>query len=97
MILTISGSADLFVPSSTCGAACGPNHSTYKNTTSTTSRYVGNKVVLRYGDGTTSSTTTVTDTVRFGGLAATNQTVGVATAYSVSFRSLPIDGILGLG
>jgi len=52
---------------------------------------------LTYGDGSSTRGDLAQDTVSVGGLAVPNQTLGLATEYSSSFQTGPMDGLMGLG
>jgi len=96
-ILMDSGSADLWVPSSSCStAACGP-HSKIGATTSSTFQASTTRFAVTYGTGEVSGTL-AKDTVTIAGLKLTGHVFGVATAESDDFSasSVPFDGLMGL-
>ncbi|KIM21993.1 hypothetical protein M408DRAFT_29085 [Serendipita vermifera MAFF 305830] len=92
-----TGSASLFVPSSTCGSTCN-GHTKYNPTSSSTSVSLGTNFTINYLDGSNVSGTLFNDTVTISGLSATSQTFGAASQYSTSLQAakFPVDGILGL-
>ncbi|KAG8805054.1 hypothetical protein FRC17_005752 [Serendipita sp. 399] len=93
-----TGSSDLFIPSSSCGSTCS-GHTTYKASSSSTSKSLGKQFSLSYGDGSTVSGSQYQDTVKIAGLTAKAQTLGAATHYSDGFSSanFPADGLMGMG
>ncbi|KAG8797102.1 hypothetical protein FRC20_005065, partial [Serendipita sp. 405] len=93
-----TGSSDLFLPSSSCGSTCS-GHTAYKSSSSSTSKSLGKKFSLSYGDGSTVSGDQFKDTVKIAGLTAKSQTLGSATQYSDGFSSanFPADGLMGMG
>ncbi|BGP41088.1 hypothetical protein JCM10449v2_005057 [Rhodotorula kratochvilovae] len=92
-----TGSADLWVPSSSCNsAACNP-HTKYDASGSSTSKAVaGKSLSITYGDGSSTRGTVYTDTVTFSGLTASGQTLGAATSLSSDFQDDPYDGLMGM-
>lgn len=63
-----SGSADLFLPGTSCQTCQG--HRLYDTNTSSTYRPLGRNFSLGYGDGSTVQGCQVTDTVTISGLTA---------------------------
>ncbi|CAE6507438.1 unnamed protein product [Rhizoctonia solani] len=91
-----TGSADLWVPSSSCtSSGCSP-HKKYTASSSSTSSKKSGTFSIEYGDGSTASGPIYTDTVTVAGLSATSQYFSPVTSESSSFSSDPEDGILGL-
>ncbi|KAG8739688.1 Type I transmembrane sorting receptor [Ceratobasidium sp. 428] len=91
-----TGSADLWVPSSSCtSSGCAP-HSKYKSTSSSTSSKKSGTFSISYGDGSTASGPIYSDTVTVAGLSVTGQYFSPVTSESSSFSSDPSDGIMGL-
>ncbi|CAE6497762.1 unnamed protein product [Rhizoctonia solani] len=91
-----TGSADLWVPSSSCtSSGCAP-HDKYTSSSSSTSSKKSGTFSIGYGDGSTASGPIYTDTVTVAGLSATSQYFSPVTSESSSFASDPEDGILGL-
>ncbi|KAG8793258.1 Type I transmembrane sorting receptor, partial [Ceratobasidium sp. 428] len=91
-----TGSADLWVPSSTCtSSGCSP-HEKYTAASSSTGKKQTGTFSISYGDGSTASGPIYTDTVTVAGLSATNQYFSPVTSESSSFSSDPEDGIMGL-
>ncbi|CAE6436821.1 unnamed protein product [Rhizoctonia solani] len=79
-----TGSADLWVPSSSCRTSeCSP-HNKYTASSSSTSKSQSGTFSIQYGDGSTASGPVYSDSVTVGGLSVT------------SFASDPEDGIMGL-
>jgi len=94
-----TGSADLWVPSSTCSDAGCQNKNVYTSSSSSTTgqNSTGENFSISYGDGSTASGPIYTDTVSAGGLSATKQAFSAVTSESESFAQDPSDGIMGLG
>lgn len=91
-----TGSADLWVPSSSCtSSGCSP-HKKYTASSSSTSVKKSGTFSIEYGDGSTASGPIYTDTVTVAGLSAAAQYFSAVTSESSSFASDPEDGILGL-
>ncbi|CCO37027.1 hypothetical protein RSOLAG1IB_11901 [Rhizoctonia solani AG-1 IB] len=91
-----TGSADLWVPSSSCKTSgCSP-HKKYSASASSTSASKSGTFSIQYGDGSTASGPIYSDTVTVGGLSATGQYFSPVTSESSSFASDPEDGIMGL-
>ncbi|KAG8717152.1 Type I transmembrane sorting receptor [Ceratobasidium sp. 394] len=91
-----TGSADLWVPSSSCtSSGCSTHHKYSSSKSSTTSKKSGS-FSISYGDGSTASGPIYSDTVAVGGLSATGQYFSPVTSESSSFSSDPSDGIMGL-
>ncbi|GAA6005907.1 hypothetical protein JCM10207_007270 [Rhodosporidiobolus poonsookiae] len=92
-----TGSADLWVPSSSCtSAACNP-HTKYDPSASSTSAQVADKKLsITYGDGSSTKGSVYSDTVTIAGLTATSQSFGVASSLSSDFASDPYDGLMGM-
>ncbi|KAG8747738.1 Type I transmembrane sorting receptor [Ceratobasidium sp. 414] len=92
-----TGSADLWVPSSSCtSSGCSP-HSKYSTSKSSTSSKKSGTFSISYGDGSTASGPIYSDTVTVAGLSVTGQYFSPVTSESSSFSSDPSDGIMGLG
>lgn len=93
-----TGSADTWVPSSSCTTAACMKHNRYNAASSASSNVKeGATLNLQYGDGSTTSGSVYTDSVTVAGLTASNQAIGVATTLSSGFKSDPMDGIMGMG
>ena len=89
-----SGSADLWVASSTCGSSCTQTQ-TFNYGASSTYNSTGQSFSITYGSGSASGTTG-TDVVSVGGLTATGFIVNSVTQDS-GFPGSPFDGIFGMG
>ncbi|CAE6526818.1 unnamed protein product [Rhizoctonia solani] len=91
-----SGSADLWVPSSSCTSrGCSP-HDKYTSSESSTSSKKNGTFRISYADGTAVSGPIYSDTVTVAGLSAVGQYFSPVTRESSSFSSDPSDGIMGL-
>ncbi|GBE83078.1 Aspartic protease [Sparassis crispa] len=89
-----TGSADLWIPSSSC-SGCG-SHSTYNPSSSSTSKSESGTFQISYGDGSTASGPEYTDTVSLSGVTVTGQALSAVTSESGEFQSDPADGLMGL-
>lgn len=93
-----TGSADTWVPSSSCTTNACAKHNKYNASDSSTSDLVeGATLNVQYGDGSTTSGLVYTDDVTVAGLTAKSHTFGAADQMSTSFKNDPQDGIMGLG
>ncbi|KAG8735801.1 Type I transmembrane sorting receptor [Ceratobasidium sp. 414] len=91
-----TGSADLWIPSSSCtSSGCSP-HNKYSSSKSSTSSKKSGTFSISYGDGSTASGPIYSDTVTVSGLSVTGQYFSPVTSESSSFSSDPSDGIMGL-
>ncbi|KAK0548188.1 hypothetical protein OC846_004578 [Tilletia horrida] len=95
-MLIDSGSADTWVPSSTC-SVCGSLHTKLGPDTSKTFRSTSNKFTITYGTGSVSGFLGH-DNVYVAGLKLANHTLGVAQQQSRDFTDpgVPFDGLMGL-
>ncbi|GAA5917642.1 hypothetical protein JCM5296_004228 [Sporobolomyces johnsonii] len=95
-ILMDSGSADFWVPSSSCDG-CG-RHAAIGPDTSSSFNNSGKPFSVSYGTGNVAGVT-VSDTATIAGLNLTTLQFGVATTESSDFsdNSVPFDGLMGLG
>ncbi|CAE6444159.1 unnamed protein product [Rhizoctonia solani] len=91
-----TGSADIWVPNSSCNSGGCSGHNSYNPSASSTSQSQSGDFSIEYGDGSTSSGPIYTDTVTVAGLTATNQYFSAVTSESQSFASDPSDGLVGL-
>ncbi|KAJ1306164.1 hypothetical protein OPQ81_010875 [Rhizoctonia solani] len=91
-----TGSADIWVPNSSCDSGGCSGHNSYNPSASSTSDSQSGEFSIQYGDGSTSSGPIYTDTVTVAGLTATNQYFSAVTSESESFASDPSDGLVGL-
>lgn len=92
-----TGSADTWVPSSSCDSAACSSHNKYDPAKSSSSKLQSGSLDIEYGDGSATKGKVYTDTVTVGGVTAKNQAIGVATQLSNSFADDPQDGIMGMG
>ncbi|KAG8735641.1 Type I transmembrane sorting receptor [Ceratobasidium sp. 428] len=91
-----TGSADLWVPSSTCTSkGCGAHKNFDVSKSSTVEPQSGNFSIF-YGDGSSSSGPIFTDTVTVAGLTVKKQFFSAVTQESDSFAQDPSDGLMGL-
>ncbi|KAG8700363.1 Type I transmembrane sorting receptor [Ceratobasidium sp. 395] len=91
-----TGSADLWVPSSSCTSSGCSTHSKFNSAKSSTSSKKSGTFSISYGDGSTASGPIYSDTVTVAGLSVTGQYFSPVTSESSSFSSDPSDGIMGL-
>jgi cathepsin D len=89
-----TGSSDLYLPGETCGS-CG-DHTRYNPSASSSSKDLGETFSLKFIDGSNVTGSLFTDNVTIAGLTATQQTLGAATYFPISFEYLA-DGVMGLG
>lgn len=92
-----TGSADLFLPASTCGQTCS-GHALYDPNSSSTAIDRNATFILSYGDGTSVQGEQYTDTVIIGGYTATGQVLGAANQFPTGLQapSFTPDGVLGM-
>ncbi|KAI8986154.1 acid protease [Trametes punicea] len=90
-----TGSADLWVPSSSCSSCQG--HKAYNPSLSSTSSKRSGSFNITYGDGSNVSGTPYTDNVHIGGVDIKNQFFAAVTMESSAFVQDPADGLCGLG
>ncbi|KAK6974365.1 acid protease [Favolaschia claudopus] len=91
-----TGSADLWIPSSSCTSSTCSSKSKYKASSSSTSSKKSGTFTIEYGDGSTVSGPVYTDSVNVAGISVSGQYFSPVTTLSSSFSDDPIDGILGL-
>ncbi|CCO29280.1 hypothetical protein BN14_03288 [Rhizoctonia solani AG-1 IB] len=91
-----TGSADIWVPNSSCNSGGCSGHNSYDPSASSTSVAKSGDFSIQYGDGSTSSGPIYTDTVTVAGMTATKQYFSAVTSESESFSSDPSDGLVGL-
>jgi hypothetical protein len=92
-----TGSADTWVPASSCTSNACSSHNRYDPSKSSTAELQDGVLDMEYGDGSATKGKVYTDTVTVGGVTAKNQAIGVATTLSKSFADDPQDGIMGMG
>jgi len=92
-----TGSADLWVPSSSCTSAACTAHTRYNAAKSSSSVATSKTFSISYGDGSSTSGTVYKDTVSVGGLTVAAQSLGAATTLSADWKDDPMDGLLGMG
>ncbi|KAI0865274.1 eukaryotic aspartyl protease [Xylaria cubensis] len=92
-----TGSADLWVFSTSLSSSLQKNHNVFDPTSSSTYKALsGESWNISYGDGSTASGTCGSDVLNVGGLNVTGQTVELATKLSTQFAQGTGDGLLGL-
>ncbi|KFY70847.1 hypothetical protein V499_08907 [Pseudogymnoascus sp. VKM F-103] len=92
-----TGSADLWVFSTSLPATAQKNHNVFDPTKSTTwKKMSGASWSIQYADGSGSSGTVGTDTVTIGGTTVKGQAVEIANKVSSQFVSGANDGLVGL-
>lgn len=92
-----TGSADLWVFSTSLPSSDQNGHSVYSPSKSSTyKKKSGYKWDISYGDGSSASGTVGTDDVTVGGTKVTGQAVELATKISSEFKQDKSDGLLGL-
>jgi hypothetical protein len=93
-----TGSTDIWIPSSQCGASCTTHKRFHGNESSA---YVGNlnkTWALQYGDGSSVRGFTAKDTVHLGNISKPSQLLGMVTYQTPQFaHDQFLDGIFGLG
>jgi hypothetical protein len=92
-----TGSSNLWIPSLSCGAACGA-HPLYDNSKSTTYAKNGTKFEIMYGSGPVSGVLSYDD-VNWGGLVIAKQEfaeVNVVSGLGLAYLIGHFDGILGM-
>lgn len=93
-----TGSADTWVPATSCTSSACSSHNKYDPSKSTTAELQKDDAFdIAYGDGSHTSGKVYTDSVTVGSVTATGQAIGVATTLSNSFADDPQDGIMGMG
>jgi hypothetical protein len=93
-----TGSADLWVFSSSLASKYQSGHSVYNpSSSSTSSKLSGYSWDISYGDGSGASGTVYTDVVNIGGVSFAKQAVEAATTISTAFtEDTDNDGLVGL-
>ncbi|KAI0024161.1 aspartic endopeptidase [Xylariomycetidae sp. FL0641] len=92
-----TGSADLWVFSSSLPKSEQHGHNVYDPKESSTAKALSGKSwKISYGDGSSASGSCVSDTINVGGLAITKQCVECASKLSAQFAQSTGDGLLGL-
>ncbi|KAF9228837.1 acid protease [Gyrodon lividus] len=92
-----TGSADLFLPASSCGSTCD-GHALYDPNISSSAVDLNKTFTLAYGDGSTVLGEQYFDTVGIAGFIAKSQTLGAASQYSTGFQTANFapDGLMGM-
>ncbi|XP_076028190.1 pepsin A-like [Genypterus blacodes] len=90
-----TGSSNLWVPSIYCGSPACENHARFYPSRSSTFRYSGTPLDIRYGTGSMTGVLSY-DTVTVGGLAVRNQVFGLSQTEAPFMQYMRADGILGL-
>jgi hypothetical protein len=91
-----TGSADIWLASSSCKASSCAAHSRYNAVTSSTYRKDGRLWEITYGDGSGANGILASEMINVGGIQV-RQTIGLATNESAEFATSPEDGLFGLG
>ncbi|KAH9948844.1 acid protease [Amylocystis lapponica] len=89
-----TGSADLWVPSSTC-TTCG-KHLTYNASASSSSEIKPNDFSINFIDGSNATGIVYSEIVSLAGISINSQYMAAVTQESGEFQADPADGILGL-
>lgn len=89
-----TGSADLFLPGTSCRSACG-GQERYNPSASSSSQPLGTTFQVTYGDGSRAAGNVYKDTISLAGFKATAQTFGVATN-ATGFSQEKYDGLMGM-
>ena len=92
-----TGSADLWVPSSSCTSAACTAHTRYNPAKSSSSVSTSKTFSISYGDGSTTSGTVFKESVTVAGLTVPAQSIGAATTLSADWADDPMDGLMGMG
>ncbi|KAH7053646.1 aspartic peptidase domain-containing protein [Linnemannia elongata] len=92
-----TGSADIWVASSTCSTTTCKSHRRFNSSSSTTFRLdpAKRRFRIEYGDGSYANGPIGTDMVNVGGIQI-RQTIGLATNESADFEVSKMDGMFGL-
>jgi hypothetical protein len=90
-----TGSANLWVPASTCTDTACNGKNKYNPSSSSSYEPNGEPITIHYGTGSMKGTL-VYDNVEVGGLKVTKQEFAQATSLAAFFTGSPFDGILGL-
>ncbi|XP_069495853.1 pepsin A-like [Ambystoma mexicanum] len=90
-----SGSANLWVPSTSCTSSACSNHNEFNPSSSSTFQATSQSLSIGYGTGSMTGVLGY-DTVQVGGLTVTNQVFGLAYTEADFFSQMPFDGILGV-
>ncbi|KAF9123418.1 Type I transmembrane sorting receptor [Mortierella sp. 14UC] len=91
-----TGSADIWLPSSSCKTQACIAHTRYNAASSSTYRKDGRLWEITYGDGSSANGILASEMVNVGGIQV-RQTIGLATNESAEFSTSPEDGLFGLG
>jgi cathepsin D len=89
-----TGSSGFFLAGENCRPL--PGHNRYNPTKSDTAKSLRKFFRTRFGDGSTVFGTQYIDTVTIAGLTVTEQALGAATQWALSYES-PADGLMGMG
>ncbi|KAL0573987.1 hypothetical protein V5O48_007956 [Marasmius crinis-equi] len=91
-----TGSADLWIPSSSCSGSVCSSKNRYNAASSSTAQKKSGTFRIAYADESTVSGPLYADTVTVAGIKATGQVFSPVTTLSPAFADEKIDGILGL-
>ncbi|KAG1778406.1 aspartic peptidase domain-containing protein [Suillus placidus] len=89
-----TGSADLFLPGTSCGSSCG-GQERYIPGSSSSAQSLGTTFQVTYGDGSGAAGDVYKDTVLLADFKATAQTFGVATN-ATGLSQEKFDGLMGM-
>ncbi|KAG2142910.1 aspartic peptidase domain-containing protein [Suillus bovinus] len=93
-VILDTGSSDLWLTSSTCGASCGTSP-TYDPAMSSTFQNLSTPFEIQYGSGAVAGYV-AEETVQMAGFSVAKQGFGVVDALSSAFNTNPVSGIMGL-
>lgn len=93
-VILDTGSSDLWLTSSTCGAGCGTSP-TYDPAQSSTFQNLSKPFEIQYGSGAAAGYI-AEETVQMAGFLVAKQGFGVVNTLSSNFNTNPVSGIMGL-
>ncbi|XP_023159695.2 lysosomal aspartic protease-like [Drosophila hydei] len=96
-VLFDTGSSNLWVPSFQCVSEACQDHMTYNPTVSTTYKFNGEMITMKYGKGGVSGFLGI-DVINVNGMSISNQTFAIVTSeLDNDYVDVSFDGILGMG